>query len=121
MYCTKCGKEINDEAVICPFCGCKVERSHKKVSTQPTYDKPEIVNIVTKFDEDRKVLGLVLTLFFNFIPIIVGLFVFPEGTRARATFTKGCLIALLIDAGLAVLTIVPIFLFYAASFGVAVI
>lgn len=22
MYCTKCGAEINDEAVICPNCGC---------------------------------------------------------------------------------------------------
>lgn len=22
MYCTKCGEEINDEAVICPKCGC---------------------------------------------------------------------------------------------------
>ena len=21
-YCTKCGKEIHDEAVICPGCGC---------------------------------------------------------------------------------------------------
>lgn len=24
-YCTKCGKEIMEEAVICPSCGCKVE------------------------------------------------------------------------------------------------
>ena len=22
MFCSKCGKEINDEAVICLFCGC---------------------------------------------------------------------------------------------------
>ena len=21
MFCTKCGKELNDEAVICPYCG----------------------------------------------------------------------------------------------------
>ena len=24
-YCTHCGKELLDEAVICPGCGCKVE------------------------------------------------------------------------------------------------
>lgn len=24
-YCQKCGKEIMDETVICPGCGCKVE------------------------------------------------------------------------------------------------
>ena len=22
MYCNKCGKEIDDEALICPHCGC---------------------------------------------------------------------------------------------------
>ena len=22
MFCTKCGKEIHDEAIVCPFCGC---------------------------------------------------------------------------------------------------
>ena len=26
-FCTKCGKEILDEAVICPHCGCVVDRS----------------------------------------------------------------------------------------------
>lgn len=24
-YCSKCGKEIMEEAVICPECGCAVE------------------------------------------------------------------------------------------------
>ena len=26
-YCTKCGKEVFDEAVICPHCGCSVNAS----------------------------------------------------------------------------------------------
>ena len=25
MFCSKCGKEIRDDAVICIHCGCKVE------------------------------------------------------------------------------------------------
>lgn len=25
MYCKKCGKEIFDEAVVCPHCGCSTE------------------------------------------------------------------------------------------------
>ena len=25
MYCKTCGKEINDEAVVCPYCGCAVK------------------------------------------------------------------------------------------------
>ena len=24
-YCTKCGKELMDEAVVCPYCGCATE------------------------------------------------------------------------------------------------
>ena len=31
MFCSKCGKEINEEAVVCVHCGCAVE--NKKVST----------------------------------------------------------------------------------------
>lgn len=36
MYCLKCGKEINDDAVICPHCGCTV----KKVSVMDSNDAP---------------------------------------------------------------------------------
>lgn len=28
-YCTKCGKELMDEAVICPHCGCAIESAEK--------------------------------------------------------------------------------------------
>ena len=27
MFCSKCGKEIMDEAVICPKCGCAAGKS----------------------------------------------------------------------------------------------
>lgn len=33
-YCSHCGKEILDEAVICPHCGCAIE------SKTPTTDRP---------------------------------------------------------------------------------
>lgn len=33
-YCQKCGKEIMDEAVICPGCGCMVENN--KTNTTPS-------------------------------------------------------------------------------------
>ena len=29
MYCTKCGAEINDEAIICPKCGCYAQAQTK--------------------------------------------------------------------------------------------
>ena len=33
MYCSKCGKEINDEAIMCIHCGCAVENK-KSVTNQ---------------------------------------------------------------------------------------
>lgn len=33
-YCSKCGNQINDEAVVCVYCGCKTE--------QYTYDDSNI-------------------------------------------------------------------------------
>lgn len=42
-YCTKCGKELFDEAVICPNCGCMVQENKKnKVEKK---DNNEIVHI----------------------------------------------------------------------------
>lgn len=29
MFCSKCGKEINDDALICPSCGCATENYSK--------------------------------------------------------------------------------------------
>lgn len=41
MYCTKCGAEINDEAVICPKCGC--ETGYKKKSVDNTNETLRMV------------------------------------------------------------------------------
>lgn len=27
MFCSKCGAEVRDEAVICPNCGCEIEKA----------------------------------------------------------------------------------------------
>lgn len=34
MYCSKCGEEIMDEAVVCPKCGCLTDDKLQK-STKP--------------------------------------------------------------------------------------
>ena len=41
MFCSKCGKEIMDEAVICPNCGCptaKYEKPTTQFKTEHTND-----------------------------------------------------------------------------------
>ena len=55
MYCSKCGKEINDEAVICIHCGCSVANVANK--------KPSIINGVDAPNTGWFVLGF-------FIPLV---------------------------------------------------
>ena len=38
MFCSKCGKQVNDEAVICVHCGCAI--NNKKASVTDTNDAP---------------------------------------------------------------------------------
>jgi hypothetical protein len=38
MFCSKCGKEVNDEAVVCVHCGCAI--GNKKASAATEGDAP---------------------------------------------------------------------------------
>ena len=47
-YCQKCGKEIMDEAVVCPGCGCSVVTSEiKNVRKSSTFKRNRILWIIT--------------------------------------------------------------------------
>ena len=48
MYCSVCGKEILDEAVICPGCGCMVKNADAKkaVSTLAENEKKTQVSLI---------------------------------------------------------------------------
>ena len=39
-FCSKCGKEINDEAVVCPACGCPTSKFDRKEQR----NEPIIIN-----------------------------------------------------------------------------
>ena len=41
MFCSKCGKEINDEAVVCIHCGCATANMQKQEKTR---EQPIIIN-----------------------------------------------------------------------------
>ena len=58
MFCSKCGKEINDEAVVCVHCGCAVE--NKTANTALAGDAPNTGYAVLGFF--IPVVGLILYL-----------------------------------------------------------
>lgn len=37
MFCSKCGKEIDNSAVVCPNCGCPTGNGQPQQSAQPNY------------------------------------------------------------------------------------
>ena len=48
-YCSKCGKEIMDEAVVCPGCGCatSVETAPDKVSVPKSAKSASVFGILS--------------------------------------------------------------------------
>ena len=36
MFCSKCGSEINDDAVVCPKCGCLVDNKKLNQNVKPS-------------------------------------------------------------------------------------
>ena len=69
MFCRNCGKEIDENAIVCIHCGCAVEK--KPVS------------------ESKHTMGLLLGIFVGLIGLIIGVCVFPTGSYERETFMKG--------------------------------
>ena len=99
MFCRKCGEEINDEAVICPKCGC--ETGNKK-EPLPVMDA----------DEPKTGIGVLCALFLGLIGLIIGLCLYKEGTVARKTFMKAWGITFGVSAAV-------IFFIYIIGFSVA--
>lgn len=40
-YCSRCGKEIMDEAVVCPGCGCAVKSDALQNAVEPQKNKSQ--------------------------------------------------------------------------------
>ena len=60
MFCSKCGKEIYDEAVVCPFCGCSTGKN--------------VVSSNVLYNEDNVSGGLVFaTILIPLVGIIMGI------------------------------------------------
>ena len=79
-YCSKCGKELFDEAVICPNCGCAVDGS---------------VKISTKNDAPNMGFA-VLGFFFPIIGFILWLVMKDDTPLKAKSAGKGALIGLVV-------------------------
>lgn len=72
MFCKKCGKEVNDEAMVCVHCGCSIKEDETKKD----------------LNESKTVIGVLMGLFLGIIGLVIGICLYPSGTVARKTFIK---------------------------------
>ena len=59
-YCSKCGKQIMDEAVICPGCGCAVAGAPTVQNNQNQEESPALATVGTIFAILMPIVGLIL-------------------------------------------------------------
>ncbi|MBP3291914.1 MAG: zinc ribbon domain-containing protein [Clostridia bacterium] len=90
-YCSKCGKEINEEAVVCIHCGCRVESAPYQ-------------------EEDKKSPGFgVLGFFFPLIGLILYC-VWKDKTPLKAKSAgKGALIGFILEVVAVIIYMVAVF------------
>lgn len=79
MFCKNCGKEVNDNAVICVHCGCSVATT----STEPT------VLGNSQISDKSKTTALLLCFFLGSLGIH-RFYVGKTGTAILMLFTLGC-------------------------------
>ncbi len=78
MFCKKCGKFVPDGKEKCVYCGSELEEKQTVQTNQYTKSK----------DNDKTIIGVLLSLFLGIIGLVVGLLIYPTG-KERETFLSG--------------------------------
>ena len=78
-YCTHCGKELLDEAVICVGCGCAVSGHNTQTANNQLVDGPVLLNTLSQRLNTNGIIWLVIGIlqilggiFINWFLLIVG-------------------------------------------------
>ena len=76
-FCTHCGKDVLDDALICPHCGCSVQydepQKNAGYSQQATYAPPVADNYSA-----LSILGLVFSFFGGLLGLILSIVALNE-------------------------------------------
>lgn len=88
MYCQKCGKEIDDEAVVCIHCGCATKNQMDQTAGNKDSDVRTSVGLV------------ILSILFPIVGIILGVVYRQSYNETRRRAGKTYLVAALIPMGI---------------------
>lgn len=101
MYCKNCGKELNDQAIICPHCGVAVNE-----------EKLKQMSSATKGDDAPSAGFAVLCFFLPILGLILYLVWKDEYPLKAKSCGKGALIGVIIEVVGAVLFILLFFILF---------
>jgi hypothetical protein len=78
-YCTYCGEKLFDEAVVCPNCGCPVDRQNVRTTNSMSPDSGVLLNTLSQRLNINGIIWLVIGIlqilggvFINWVLLIVG-------------------------------------------------
>ena len=105
MFCSKCGKEISDDAVICPNCGVPTN-NYNGVSTKPKSNTDDAGNVNT-----MSIIALVMSFIIPLVGCILGMIYVRKAIAVDdEPSKKKCMVAMCIGGLLFALSIIiPIF------------
>ncbi|MDE7162458.1 MAG: zinc-ribbon domain-containing protein [Clostridia bacterium] len=122
-FCTHCGKEVMDDAVICPNCGCSVqydENQQGAAAPQFTAPQPQHTAPVDNYST-MSILGLVLSFFTAFVGLIVSILAYNEAKRTGSvksqSMAKAGIIIGAVEIGIGVFTVVIYLIVFLAALG----
>jgi hypothetical protein len=99
-FCSKCGKEIMDEAVFCPHCGCAVAQERK-----------------IDADDAPSTLFTVLGVFLPLVGFIIWLCLKDTSPQKAKSAGKGAIIGVCVNIGLSILWSVFVSVILGSIFG----
>ena len=97
MFCKFCGKEIDDDSIVCSHCGKQLNTVNVNITQQTS---------TNDYDYPKTGIGVLLCLLLGIIGLIIGLCLYPANTEARYTFIKGWGITFVIYISLIVLIVI---------------
>ena len=109
MFCSSCGKEINNEAVVCPYCGAQTANAQQipqqpNYNVQQNYGAPQQNPYMNQYPQQNQVdetnVGIVvLSVLFPIVGIILGAVNMSNGKKKSG---KAYLMAGIISAAVCV-------------------
>ena len=110
-FCTHCGKEVMDDALICPNCGCSVQYDETPQGDAPKFTAPQPPHIAPVDNySTMSILGLVLSFFTAFVGLIISVMAYNEakntGSLKSQSMAKAGIIIGAVEMGLGVLGVI---------------